>query len=106
MECDNFDGSICLNLESNNYAKDCDKDCSYYQYERLKHICNELKKRNIIETYATNSAYTNVVAILNYNLNMDELKRPLFAILIEEFAKQGYYAECDDGIEMRIDIRR
>ena len=27
MECDNFDGSICLNLESNNYGNDCDIDC-------------------------------------------------------------------------------
>ena len=29
MECDNFDGSICLNLESNYYGKDCNIDCEY-----------------------------------------------------------------------------
>lgn len=29
MKCDNFDGSICLNLESNNYGNDCDIDCEY-----------------------------------------------------------------------------
>lgn len=29
MECDHFDGSICLNLESNYYGKDCNIDCEY-----------------------------------------------------------------------------
>lgn len=33
MECDNFDGSICLNLESNNYGRDCDIDCEYKKEE-------------------------------------------------------------------------
>ena len=33
MECDNFDGSICLNLESNNYGSDCDIDCEYKKEE-------------------------------------------------------------------------
>lgn len=94
MECDNFDGSICLNLESNNYAKDCDIDCEYKKEKELKEICERLKERNIIIEYGCNLAHTNYCILLN--LELVNHKTQLDALLVEEFKKIGYDAYTDN----------
>ena len=107
MECDNFDGSICLNAESNNYGSDCDIDCEYKKEKEIKEICERLKERNIITEYGMNLSHTKFFMFLNekINWNDDELPYPLDICVSKEFRKIGYNAFCDGYGEIWIKMK-
>lgn len=100
MKCDNFDGAICLNFESNNYGKDCDVDCKYKKENELINICDNLKERNIIIEYGNNLFHTRYYMLLNLD-NVDSVR--LDTLIVEELRKKGFDTYTD-GDEVFINL--